>query len=345
MSHYSIPGFRREETAAKTSAVRMSLGNPPTTAIQQALGPTISIESYHRSVQLYHTTRRALRDPEEFIRETTQESLSDDEREFMVELVRLEPTLFFDKIMERFYDCNGVVPMDDMYSLQELLVQELCVTLDKTRPANNRKSLEKKYQYIARITKHPANFLVFVDETAIRFPDRRTLYGTRQASMASNESQTRIKKGPFSLILAISKSGFLELTVNEHQTQPRDFEKFLTTHLLPHMSRYPERNSILMMDQASVHRGPRVEKLCRRAGVLINYLPANCPELNPTGPFFSIIKRSLRRSRVLLNASDPGLEIYQTALQLLSPELCREFYKQAGYNGPRWFADDGPDDT
>ncbi|EFP90827.2 uncharacterized protein PGTG_16853 [Puccinia graminis f. sp. tritici CRL 75-36-700-3] len=162
MSHYSIPGFRREETAAKTSAVRMSLGNPPTTAIQQALGPTISIESYHRSVQLYHTTRRALRDPEEFIRETTQESLSDDEREFMVELVRLEPTLFFDKIMERFYDCNGVVPMDDMYSLQELLVQELCVTLDKTRPANNRKSLEKKYQYIARITKHPANFLVFM---------------------------------------------------------------------------------------------------------------------------------------------------------------------------------------
>jgi hypothetical protein len=265
MLHYSSPGFRREDIAAKTSAVRLSLGNPPRTAVQQALGQTISMESYNRAVHLYHSTRRALRHPEEYIRDmTTHESLSDEEREFMVELVRLEPMLFFDKIMERFYDCNGVVEMQDMYTLQELLVKELCVTLDKTRTVDNRKSLEKKYHYIARITKQPANFLVFVgkhlswiffsfrflymalitrfsvvfslvsisDETAIRFPDRRTLYGTRQAAIARNERQTRIKKGPFSLILAISKSGFLELTVNEHQTQPRDFEEFLRTHLV-----------------------------------------------------------------------------------------------------------------
>ena len=103
---------------------------------------------------------------------------------------------------------------------------------------------------------------------------------------------------------------------------------------LPHMNRYPAINSILVMDNAAIHRGSRVRRLCRDAGVRLIYLPPYCPELNPIEVCFSQVKSNLRRTQALVNSSDPSWVIRKTTNDIVSPSLCRELYRHSGYSCP-----------
>jgi transposase len=100
------------------------------------------------------------------------------------------------------------------------------------------------------------------------------------------------------------------------------------------MNPYPGVNSVLVMDNATIHRRPRVARLCREAGVKLIYLPPYCPELNPIEVCFSQVKNNLRQTQSLVNANNPTWLIRQTTHQVVSPALCQELYRHAGYDCP-----------
>jgi transposase len=47
------------------------------------------------------------------------------------------------------------------------------------------------------------------------------------------------------------------------------------------MGEFPGQKSILVMDNAPVHHRGRIAELCDNAGVLLVYLPAYSPDMNP----------------------------------------------------------------
>jgi transposase len=100
------------------------------------------------------------------------------------------------------------------------------------------------------------------------------------------------------------------------------------------MNRYPAVNSILVCDNARIHRGPRVERLCEDAGVMLIYLPPYCPELNPIELCFAAMKSNLRNTQILSYASDPEWEVRSTFNQVVTPHLLYNYYKHCGYDVP-----------
>jgi len=62
------------------------------------------------------------------------------------------------------------------------------------------------------------------------------------------------------------------------------FEDFIE-QLLPLCGRWPERNSVLVMDNASIHHTKRIQQMCNNAGVKLVYLPPYSPNLNPIEEF------------------------------------------------------------
>ena len=63
------------------------------------------------------------------------------------------------------------------------------------------------------------------------------------------------------------------------------------------MNPFPGPRSVLVMDNASTHYSPLVRKLCREAGVVIEYLPPYSPDLSPIEESFSVLKKWMRRNR------------------------------------------------
>lgn len=68
------------------------------------------------------------------------------------------------------------------------------------------------------------------------------------------------------------------------------FEAFLQDGLLPVL----EPGSVLVLDNASIHRGGVIRELVEKAGCSLLYLPPYSPDLNPIEPAWSWIKHRVR---------------------------------------------------
>ena len=133
-----------------------------------------------------------------------------------------------------------------------------------------------------------------------------------QSAKGTSDHFLIIRQNPeqLSILPGIGLNGFLAVKIREDTFNARKYKHFLKHNLvcisfraillsyvntdnhmkLPHMNRYPGKNSILVCNNACIHRGPRVEQLCDDTGVLLIYLPPYCLELNPIELCFMTMK-------------------------------------------------------
>lgn len=137
--------------------------------------------------------------------------------------------------------------------------------------------------------------LVFVDESGCdkRIGFRRTGWspvGVTPVQVAQFQREQR-----YQILPAYAQDGIVLARVFQGSTDATVFEDFIE-QLLPHCGRFPERKSVIIMDNASFHRSERVEQLYCNAGVKLLYLPPYSPDLNPIEEFFAELKAFIRRN-------------------------------------------------
>ena len=79
------------------------------------------------------------------------------------------------------------------------------------------------------------------------------------------------------------------------------------------MNRFPLPRSVLIIDNVSTHYSPLVAHLCRKAGVLIEFLPPYSPDLSPIEESFNVLKAWMRRNREL---AKPFIDCYDLFLHV-----------------------------
>jgi transposase len=93
---------------------------------------------------------------------------------------------------------------------------------------------------------------------------------------------------------AYSQNGILLSRVFQGTTDSAIFEDFVK-QLLHHCGKFPEPNSVLVMDNTSFHRSDRIEEIYSAAGVKLLYLPPYSPDLNPIEEFFAELKAFIKK--------------------------------------------------
>jgi len=81
------------------------------------------------------------------------------------------------------------------------------------------------------------------------------------------------------------------------------FETWFTTRLLPSL----QKNTIIVMDNASFHRKRKLFPLAQQAGFHLVFLPPYSPEFNPIENFWAWLKRYLRKSIPFHSSFDSAL--------------------------------------
>jgi transposase len=104
------------------------------------------------------------------------------------------------------------------------------------------------------------------------------------------------------------------------------FEDWVEKCLVPTLS----KGDVVVMDNLSSHKGPRVEKLIEAAGAELRYLPPYSPDMNPIEKAYSKLKAFLRKIAErtvsgLMNALDACAEIFK-------PAECVNYFKACGYD-------------
>ena len=102
------------------------------------------------------------------------------------------------------------------------------------------------------------------------------------------------------------------------------------------MNEFPLPNSVLVIDNASIHKVDGIRDLVEDRGACLLYLPSYSPDFNPIELAFSTIKQWLRsnRDRVNREVESDGGEIYNVfweAVHLVTAEQAWGWYKHCGY--------------
>ncbi len=103
------------------------------------------------------------------------------------------------------------------------------------------------------------------------------------------------------------------------------FEAYVEKILVPEL----EPGDIVVMDNLSSHKGPRIRELIEAAGARLIYLPPYSPDFNPTENAFAKLKALLRK------AAERTVDGLWTAIgrlvDVFTPQECANYFAAAGY--------------
>jgi len=166
--------------------------------------------------------------------------------------------------------------------------------------------------------------LVFIDETGT------TTKMTRLRGRAPRGERLTMHV-PFghwhtqTFVAALRSHGLTAPWVLDGPMNRRAFETYIETQLVPTLS----RGDVVLMDNLSSHKGPRVAELIQDCGAWPLFLPPYSPDLNPIELAFAKLKELLRK----LNPRTIGAlcQAIGDICTLFTPRECWNFFRHDGY--------------
>ncbi len=141
----------------------------------------------------------------------------------------------------------------------------------------------------------------------------------------------------YSILPAISLDGVLHIDILTRSWTADEFRPFVVA-LLGRMNPYPQKNSVLVLDNASTHHFEGLRELVEAQGMRLRYLPPYSPDFNPIEQGFSAMKAWIRRNNAFVlgeltgdETCDPFAILWEAVFDSMTPEHIEGWYRDSGY--------------
>jgi transposase len=167
--------------------------------------------------------------------------------------------------------------------------------------------------------------LVFIDETwASTNMARRHGRAPRGQRLRVGVPHGHWKTTTF--VAGLRNSGIVAPFVLDGPINRNAFEAYVEKVLVPEL----RPGDIVVMDNLSSHKGPRIRQMIEAAGASLLYLPPYSPDFNPIENAFAKLKALLRK------AAERTIEGLWTVIGYLldafTPNECTNYFAAAGYD-------------
>ena len=166
--------------------------------------------------------------------------------------------------------------------------------------------------------------LVFIDETWATTAMART----RGRAPQGQRLRAAVPHGHWkttTLIAGLRQDGLVAPFVLDGPVNRCSFETYTACVLVPGL----RPGDVVVMDNLSSHKGPRVRELIEAAGASLRYLPPYSPDLNPIENAFAKLKALLRKAAE--RTIGALWDRIGTSLDAFTPAECTNYIKAAGY--------------
>lgn len=154
---------------------------------------------------------------------------------------------------------------------------------------------ELRHYYMHKLSAFHSYQLIYIDESGcdLRVGRRNKGWAPRGVTPVQVEPFQRGKR--YQILPAYTQDGILVAQIFEGTTNADIFESFIR-EVLDICRGWHGSTPVLVMDNARIHRSPRVRQMCIDAGVELLYLPPYSPDFNPIEEFFAELKAFVRQN-------------------------------------------------
>jgi transposase len=166
--------------------------------------------------------------------------------------------------------------------------------------------------------------MVFLDEVGFSLA-LYLLYGWAFRKERLIESVPLNRGKNQSVLGAFGKEGLVATASKQGAMKRVDVERFLEEDLLPLLP----KNSVLVLDNAKIHKGSRIAEIVAKAGCSLLYLSPYSPDFSPIELAWSWIKQYVRR--LCPRDDETRQEAVKNALATLPKGSTKAWFAKCGY--------------
>ena len=248
---------------------------------------------------------------------------------YVVTLVLDQPNLYLGEI------CSTIKEITNIQVSPSTLCKLLArygLTRKKIQYVAAQRRLEYRGHFIATISAFSKEMLVWVDETGCDKRDLLRKYGYSFCGQRAVCQKLLVRGKRVSAIAAMSwNEGILDVDLTSESVNGDAFYDFVCGTLIPNMHPYDGQspNSVVVMDNCSIHHIDRVQQLLDNAGIIVIYLPPYSPDLNPIESAFSYVKLYLKQHDDVIDIFPNITPLVKSGFDSISTEICQSWIKQS----------------
>lgn len=186
---------------------------------------------------------------------------------------------------------------------------------------NSARVLEERKQCVAQISMRPNQDLIFLDETGFNL-HCAPKYGWSPLNTVPTVNVPANRGKNISVLATISHEGILNYEVFEGSVDSRIMFEVLSQKILPKLT----WNSIVIMDNARIHKTNTIKDLFRQRNIPCMYLPPYSPQLNPIEEVFGMVKEKYRKHRPIPTNKDEMIRVIRQIFDSLASYDLSSFY-------------------
>jgi transposase len=253
-------------------------------------------------------------------------------------IVDAQPYLYLDEITDLLYEEVGI-----KFSYQSISTQ--LKKMKYTRKVMYEKAMQQiakdKEEFIetCRLNIIRPEMAIYIDESNKNRQSTRRKYGYGGKGKTIKFRAIFNRDIQFTFIAAANMYGFvipacdevLHMIKEKEEHKPVDAERFvqyIKQYLVPVLGNYwlEEANSVVIMDNCSIHLDPRVRELIEGAGAILIFSSPYSPEIIPIEYMFSHWKSYLKRHQLEFT-TDNWYQVHIDAISSITIEQGMNFFK------------------
>lgn len=196
----------------------------------------------------------------------------------------------------------------------------------KTLRASEQKEAERA-AWRTHASRLPSSDLVFVDETGSHIA-MTPLYAYAPRGKRAIGKVPRNYGATMTLIASLSLQGMGAAFILDGSADAAAFEVYIEQLLAPSL----RPGQIVILDNLSIHLGPKVKQAIEARGCRLLFLPAYSPDFSPIEEAFSKVKSLLRRQEA--RTREALQEAIAVALDLITAQDALGWFTHCGYPPP-----------